>query len=334
MYKSDIIHNGQPCFGQWFGDIQNPDPRGYRTKNGRIFSKVIQPFREKRWQYLGLYTPDLFMGLALVHAGYVGNIFCYVFDRKRGVLWEQERLAPLGAGIRIDRALYSGVSSYHTEHERVRIEARNGMRIVDVRLKDKNQDLDVRLELNDDPNPLQIVTPTRDSDFTFTHKGAGLKANGRIRLGNHRWSITDERAALDFTFGFPAHHTIWQWLSAHGNTKAGKAFSINGVSPVFHDSFHENVVWIEGEPTVLSPLIFAFDAQNPHKEWVIKTEDGSTELCFQPEGMRRQNINYRIIASRFVQPFGTLHGFCTDKDGVRHEIDQAFGVVEDHEARW
>ena len=189
MHKSDIIQNGQPCFGQWFGDIQHPDPRGYKPKEGHTFFRIVRPFREKRWQYLGLYTPDLFMGLALVHAGYVGNVFCYVFDRKRGILWEQERLAPIGAGIRIDRALYEGVSSYHTENERVRIEARNGMRIVDVRLKDKNQDLDVRLELNDSPNPLQIVTPTRGDDFTFTHKGSGLKANGTIRLGNQRWCM-------------------------------------------------------------------------------------------------------------------------------------------------
>ncbi|MAA77754.1 MAG: hypothetical protein CL916_00725 [Deltaproteobacteria bacterium] len=333
MYKSDIIQNGQPCFGQWFGDIQFPDPRGFRPK-GHIISRFIRPFREKRWQYLGLYTPDVFMGLALVHAGYVGNVFCYVFDRKRGVLWEQERLAPLGAGIRVDRALYSGVSSYHTENERVRIEARNGIRIVDVRLKDKNQDLDVRLELNDDPNPVQIVTPTRDSKFTFTHKGAALNTNGTIRLGNQRWNIHDERTALDFTFGFPAYHTVWQWLSAHGTTQAGKGFSINGVAPVFHDSFHENVLWIEGEPTVLPPLIFNFDAQNPHNEWMIKTEDGSTELSFQPEGMRRQNIDYRVIASRFVQPFGNLRGFCTDKHGFRHDIEDVCGVVEDHEARW
>ena len=334
MYKSDIIQNGQPCFGQWFGDIQFPDPRGYRAKGRHVLSRFVLPFREKRWQYLGLYTSDLFMGLALVHAGYVGNVFCYVFDRKRGVLWEQERLAPLGAGIRVDRALYSGVSSYHTENERVRIEARNGMRIVDVRLKDKNQDLDVRLELNDDPNPLQVVTPTRGSDFTFTHKGAALKTNGSIRLGNQRWDICDERIALDFSFGFPARHTSWQWLSAHGNTLEGKNFSINGVAPVFHDSFHENVLWVEGEPTVLSPLIFHFDAKNPHKEWKVTTADGSTELLFQPEGIRRQNLNYRLISSRFVQPFGTLQGFCTDKHGVKHEILQACGVVEDHEARW
>lgn len=334
MHKSDIIQNGDPCFGQWFGDIQYPDPRGYRPKKGNLLTRVIQPIREKRWQYLGLYTPDLFMGLALVHTGYIGNVFCYVFDRKRGVLWEQERLAPLGAGIRIDRALFSGVSSYHTEHERVRVEARNGMRTVDIRLKDKNQDLDVRLELQDTPHPLQVVTPTAGSGFTFTHKGAGLVANGTVRLGAQRWNIQDEKVALDFTFGYPAHHTVWQWLSAHGTTAKGRNVSINAVAPIFHEKHHENILWIDNEPTVLSPLSFSFEPDNPHKEWTIASEDGTLELLFQPEGMRRQDINYKLIASRFVQPFGTLTGYCTDKTGIRHEIHKAFGVVEDHEARW
>jgi hypothetical protein len=208
------------------------------------------------------------------------------------------------------------------------------MRVVDIRLKDKNQDLDVRLELQDSPCPLQIVTPTSTSDFTFTHKGASLLAAGSVRLGTQRWDITDERVALDFTFGFPAHHTIWQWLSAHGTTTAGARFAINGVAPTFHDTFHENVLWINDNPTVLSPLQFSFDPKNPHKKWDISSQDGRLSLQFVPEGMRRQNIDYKVISSRFVQPFGSLTGSYTDANGVVHHIQEASGVVEDHEARW
>ena len=154
MSTSDIIQQGKPRFGRWFGDIHYPDARGYRPSP---FASLYLPFREKRWQYIGLYSKELFLGVALVHTGYIGNVFCYVFDRKKGLLWEQERLAPFGAGIRIERSLFSGISSYHTEHERVRIEARHGRRIVDIRLKEKNQDLDVRLELEDTPKKSSLL---------------------------------------------------------------------------------------------------------------------------------------------------------------------------------
>lgn len=336
MHTSDIILNGSPQFGLWFGDIQHPDPRTYSPPKSLPFgiSKMWQSLREKRWQYIGLYTSELFLGCAIVHTGYIGNIFCYVFDRTEGVLWEQERLAPLGAGIRIDRSLYSGVSSYHTQHERIRIEARNGIRLFDIRLRDKNQDLDVRLTLQDTPNPLQIVTPTSADDFTFTHKGAALKTYGTVRLGTKKWNIENEYAALDFTFGYPAHHTVWQWLSAHGHTTSNIPFAINGVAPVFHQKFQENVLWLDGKPIPLSPLLFRFDQLQPHQEWSITNQEGTLSLRFIPEGLREQNINYGLVASRFVQPFGSLMGFFTDSDGEKHHIASAQGVVEDHEARW
>ena len=66
MRTSDIIHEGNPRFGRWFGEIKHPDPRLYRSS---FLSRFRHPLREKRWQYIGLYTEEIIVGCALVHDG-------------------------------------------------------------------------------------------------------------------------------------------------------------------------------------------------------------------------------------------------------------------------
>ena len=129
-----LIVDRKPQFGLWTGEITNADLRTYRRGN---WSDALLPLREKRWQYVGLYSEDFIIGLAVVHAGYLGNIFAYVYDRKTQFLWEMERTAPLGNGIRFDRGIEESVVCYRADKERLRFDNNLvlGKRGIDVRLK-------------------------------------------------------------------------------------------------------------------------------------------------------------------------------------------------------
>jgi hypothetical protein len=63
--------------------------------------------------------------------------------------------------------------------------------------------------------------------------------------------------------------------------------------------------------------------------WRVRSADGSVDLSFAPEGYRAQNIDLKLISSRYVQPFGTFSGTL---GGVA--IADVAGVTEDHVARW
>ena len=86
-------------------------------------------------------------------------------------------MAPMSAGIRVDRNVQTGVVSYSAEDERIRIDNQQGqgIRRIDVRLKSEGRDIDIKAEIMDDGSlpAHQVVTPTADDDFTFTHKVAG-----------------------------------------------------------------------------------------------------------------------------------------------------------------
>ena len=79
---------------------------------------------------------------------------------------------------------------------------------------------------------------------------------------------------------------------------------------------------------------FEYDAKDTLLPWKISSEDGSVDIVFSPQGKRQQSIDYKIISSRFQQPFGLFSGTCTLPDGRRVIIDNQPGVVEEHHARW
>lgn len=332
-----IIKEGKPNFSCWRGEISEIDLKSYRREN---FSDLWLGAREKRWLYVGIYTEDLIIGIAVVHAYYVGNVFCYVYDRKRDILWEQERVAPLAKGIRVDRGLHKGIVSYHTAAEKIYIDTdlQQGKRFLDVQLKSEGREIDIRAEIIDsleDSPPLQVITPTSKEDFTFTHKNAGLPVLGSVRLGNVRYELDSERdsAVIDYSIGFPARETFWNWASGTGRLKDGRWVGLNLVAPIFDSKNNENAFWIGGDWIKISAVKFDYDPKDPLQDWKITSQDGILDLVFKPIGRRVQDINYQVVASRFQQPFGIFTGQAKLPSGEIIEINFP-GVVEEHFARW
>lgn len=74
--------------------------------------------------------------------------------------------------------------------------------------------------------------------------------------------------------------------------------------------------------------------------WTLNTQDNKwfiiadqqpefLNLTFTPRGSREEHVHLGIIASDFVQPYGTFEGMVAGK-----KIYQVYGVVEDHYAKW
>jgi hypothetical protein len=335
---ASILHQHSPNFGVFEGEIQSVDPRAYRQKT---IADLWLPIREKRWQYIGIYTDSVIAGIAVVHAGYIGNIFVYVYDRKTGLLWEQDRIAMMAAGIRVDRNVHTGVVSYMAEDERIRIDndIKNHSHLVDVRLQNDGRLVDIRLEIKDNwqtHTPHQVVTPTAKGQFSFTHKSAGLPVLGSILIGDKRIELspTNSFAAIDYTIGYHDYQTKWNWASAGGQSDDGSNLGLNLVDPVFHEQYHENVFWINGVREPLGRAKFEYSDPSTLEPWRIYTDCGRAELSFQPLGLRAQNVNYAVLASRFFQPFGLFSGAFIGNDGQRYRIRDMPGVVEEHFARW
>ena len=331
-----LFKDHKPQFGNWTGEIHSADLREYRRGN---WSDLLLPIREKRWQYIGLYSDEFIIGIAVVHAGYIGNVFAYVYNRNTGGFWELERKAPLAQGIRFERDLKESTVAYRTvdEHIRFNNNLSIGKRGVDVRLKNEGLVLDIRADISDNistHHPLQTLMPTPDGDCSFTHKTAGLSVVGKIRLGDMHWDLdaTKTYAVVDTTIGYHARETQWNWASFSGKSH-GMTLGLNLANP----THSENAFWVNGIQHRVNPVEFHYtDGDSP---WNIRSTNahsnlGSIDLQFTPLHCRRQKIDFFVLSSTFEQPCGVFNGTLRSSTGESFIVENVPGVVEDHFARW
>jgi hypothetical protein len=319
---------GAPAAGLFRGPIADPSFRNLRAPYARSF--LERKLVEKKWQYVHVATPEMMLSLAIVDMGYLASGFCAVFDRGVGRLLVDDNPVLPSICASIGDEPGEGLSArLFGPGLRARIERHGGRLQVSARWG--RADIELSLDARNAPPPLSAVVPLGPGRFDFTQKTIGLPAEGEVRAGNVTFLVQGQLAGLDYTHGFLERETAWRWAFASGR-QGTRVVGLN-LSQGFLGG-GENVVWIDGVPSAVGPVAFAFDPAAPRAPWQIRSADGGLELTFQPEGQRAQNIDLRLVSSRYVQPFGTFSGHVTGASGERVLLEGLAGVTEDHAARW
>jgi hypothetical protein len=130
---------------------------------------------------------------------------------------------------------------------------------------------------------------------------------------------------IDDSAGYHARRTDWRWCAGVGVGDGGEALCFNIVDGV-HDAPRgsERTVWVDGVPQELPPARFADDLS------AIAFPEDPARLAFAEEARRARADDFKLIASDYVQPFGTFSG--TLPGGVA--VARGWGVMERHSVRW
>ena len=315
--------DGRPRFGLYAGSVADAAFAGLSEAKGALERRLI----EKRWQYVFVATPEMMLTLAVIDCGYLSSGICAVFDRgsRRLLLDSHPVLPPLCAQIGDEPA--DGMSA-RLFGPAIRARLGRAKGLVTIQAKWAHAEVDLALDASRAPPPVTAIAPAgAPGRFDFTQKMVLLPADGEVRAGNVRFPVRGQLAGLDYTHGLLARDTAWRWAFASG--RAGSHPLAFNFSEGFLGGEGENVVWIDGEPQATGPVRFAFDRDAPMGAWTVRSADGSVDLSFQPEGFRTQDIDLKLIRSRYLQPFGTFTGRVRSVD-----VEGLPGVAEDHEARW
>jgi hypothetical protein len=320
-----VGHDGVLTTGLFSGAVADASFNGLRAPYAHSF--VERRLIEKKWQYVFVATKEMMFCLAVIDTGYLASGICAVFDRGSCRLLADENpvLPPVSAQIGDQPG--EGLSARLTGPGiRARI-ARSGAEIT-VRASWSYTEIDLALDVGRAPAPLTAIAPVGPvGRFDLTQKTVLIPAEGEVRAGNIRFPVQGELAGLDFTHGYLARDTAWRWAFATG--RVGNHRIAFNFSEGFLQGEGENAVWIDGDPQPAGKVIFTFDGNAPLSPWRIRSEDGRVDLAFQPEGHRAQSIDLMLIASKYVQPFGSFSG---SLHGV--QVEGLAGVTEDHIARW
>jgi hypothetical protein len=336
-YKSSLIgSDGRPRFGLYGSPLTSlnlNDFRPYGSKNRASFSKSwILKYRIKRWEYIGVCNNDIIFGLGVVGLGYLCNLFAYLFDRRSARTSEYNILKPGRGAASFNGTSWTGEILFGRGKTAVRITGDPEIITVEGTIRGE---LSVDLSLRKYQEPLVCLTRVGLKGFNYTHKEAGIPVRGTIRHKVDSWNIREEQSfgVRDYTLGYLARQTFWNWASGGGLDREGNRIGFNLVQGVNETGYTENVFWVNGRLVKTDVVDFRYDDRDLLRPWQIESRDGRIRLRFLPAGKRSADINAGLVVSKFHQPFGRFEGVLRDEDQV-YELRNVSGFTEEHYAKW
>lgn len=298
--------------------------------------------RLKQWQHFGLVLPEVFVGLAVVNAGFLRTSWCHVVDRVAGQQFEHKRMSPF-LDVRVAHALWDDRTHVHARGYRADVhnhlvagEHRLELQVAPARGKPEVQASLRFLHDLEKNRPMVVVLPVGPNQGMYSHKVA-LPMTGTLRVGDrlHRAEPESSFAILDIHKAHYPRHTWWRWATFAGRDEQGRAVALNLTQNVNADDtrLNENGIWVDGQLEHLGPARFDFDRGDVLAPWRLSTEDGAVDITFHPEGERSENLRLGVIRSVFHQPYGTFSGELRHGGQTVH-VERMYGVCEDHDALW
>lgn len=252
----------------------------------------------KRWRYVGVFGEELMLCVGAAVVGPLPSGWWAIWDRRTGALrertvfWRPGRVVDLQPGL---------------------VKVRDG---------------DVEIDLNFEEQFGAAAHDTRlphgsEGAWIWTRKQAALPCRGTVRVGGVTLAV-DALAVIDDTAGYHERETAWRWSAGIGREAGGGVVGWNLVTGVNDPSSgSERAVWRAGTPSEVGPVRFEEDLS------AVKFDEGG-ELRFESEAIRERHDDFGLLASDYVQPFGTFSG--TLPGGT--PLTEGYGVMEDHRARW
>lgn len=298
--------------------------------------------RLKQWQHVAVVTPDAFVGLAVVDAGFIRTTWCHVVDRRTGAHFEHARQGP-----RLDLRVPPDIWD-----DRCHVRAPGYVVVIDNRLAAGEHRIGVDIAAAGDlpsvavalrcPHDLghiralAVVLPVGDNRGMYSLK-VPLPAQGTLRIGDSD-IVVDPATSFAIWDVHKAHYprrTFWNWATFAGRDAQGRALALNLTRNVNLDDarLNENALWVDGALEHLGPARFQFDPKHTERPWRLSTSDGAVDLEFRPEGDRHQSLRLGVVETVFRQPYGTFTGEVVFR-GERLPVDGLFGVCEDHVSVW
>lgn len=320
--------DGQPCFGRFAGAVDCVDWSGLAAPYAR--SRVWRHFHHKRWQYVALSTEELFCGIAIVDVGWTNTAFAYAFDRVRCTevaAYSQDGLPGLTASVG-DRPAIGAASHFRFLNNRIDYRRLAGSERYQLSLHCGHFEIDAEFDAAGAAPLMLAVGCIEGGSVHATQKSSGMPLTGQVRVRGKNYDLQGGVASFDYSNGLLARETAWRWASAHDlhlgfNLQAG------------YFGGQENALWLDGDLFPLGNAQFDFKPNDPLAAWHIRTDDGLLDLQFQPEGMRREDKNLLLAASRYVQPIGSFSGWVKpSRQAPPRLVRRLVGVTEDHYSRW
>ncbi len=331
--------DGQPHYGVLEEPVEMVNYRDFdlrNTMNARR-ARWLRYWCANQFQFIGILSPELIAGVAIVDLKLVSNAFVYFYDVRQQRYSESSFLMPFGWKTYMESAPDRGECSFEQGTNRVEISATANPRTrrISVRLG-TGESLFALIEEPAPFQPLRVCTRAGYTGWVYTQKAAGLPVMGSAHCHGRSWDLREVRAlaSYDWSLGFMRRETFWNWGCMGGWVDRRHTVGMNLAAGVNETSFTENGFWYDNEFTKVDLVDFRFDRDIPTARWTMRSNDGRVHLEFLPHGSRGERLHAGLMVSNFNQMFGFYTGELLTASGRKVSVENIPGFAEDHYAKW
>lgn len=264
-----------------------------------------------------------------------GTALTVLYDKrtKKCTSW-QEMLIPASKAV-IAKNLLNGNETF-SKGKKVKVRFVNnfqqGKAIVSGTADSKTDGmLDYRVELTRVSKPSIVSIPFGENRPLYSQKDL-FSVDGYIDYNGERFHATAASAAIiDDHRGYYPRKSHYDWVTTMGKKEIdGKeqyfGFNLTRNQSIDQDQYNENLIWFEGDTTLLTPVVFRHETD---KRWRIQDVQGMVDITFDIGDEFLMLVPAKIIDINYHITFGTLSGYVCDPKGNKYVLDGMTGIGED-----
>lgn len=166
-----------------------------------------------------------------------------------------------------------------------------------------------------------------------------FKVEGRLVInGEEMLTDEDSTAVVDDHRGYYPRRAHYDWVTTMGKCdidgeKKYLAFNLTRNQSIDQDKYNENILWLEGKSSLLTPVVFTRNPETKdfknYAEWIIKDEHDMVNLKFKVYGINPMIMHAVVVNIDYYVAFGELEGYLRDEDGKKYILDGMMGMGED-----
>ncbi|MCH5198734.1 MAG: DUF2804 domain-containing protein [Oscillospiraceae bacterium] len=324
---------GECYFGTFRSEFKNMD--FLKANRPSALPNFLNKARLTLWEACEIDFDKVTLLTAVCDMALFGTALTVLYDKrtKKCTYW-QEMLFPASKAV-ISKNLLSGNETY-SKAKNVKIRFVNdfqkGEAIVSGSANSKKDGLiDYRVQLNRVSKPSVVSIPFGDNRPLYSQKDL-FSVNGYISYNGETFHATSASAAIiDDHRGYYPRKSHYDWVTTMGKREIdGKqqyfGFNLTRNQSIDQDKFNENLIWFEGDTTLLTPVVFRHESD---KLWHVQDEHGMVDLTFDIGDEFLMKLNAGVIRIDYHITFGSLSGYVCDPKGEKYILDGMVGIGED-----
>jgi hypothetical protein len=339
----DMVMDGRCAFGTFDKEFETMDL--LKIKHPTSAPDFLNKLKLTLWEAVEIHLEEGVLVTALSDMGIFGICVAIFYDKrnKKVTSWstnlrsKDTHVAPnLINGSITEGETPSALLRYINNFQ-------DGKCHLEGRQKDNANSLEFSLDLERISKPCVVSIPFADPAVRnrplYSQKDF-FRATGTLTFNGETLHTTeDSTAVVDDHKGYYPRHAHYDWLTTMGvNSSNGKkkyfAFNLTRNQSVDQDKYNENLIWFEGDTSLLPPVQFKRDPDTREFKdsatWTIKDEQDMVNLTYHVYNLFRMVVHAKpIVNIDYFVTFGELQGYLRDEDGKKYILDGMVGIGED-----